>query len=210
MKKLALSCIIAVTISVASCTYSAETPPLPAPQKSGGIGLLDAFEARASGTAFTGAVTDAELATVLWAATGRNRDGGGWTVPMAMSKPPYVKVYVVGQNGVHLYDKDNHALIKISDDDIRGDLGQQGFTRKAYYNLIFAIDGDGAREAGKQNWQRLGDLAIGAMTEHVYLAAAALDLQTRFVMSFNMDLAKKALDMADNDDPIALLTLGRP
>ncbi|MDR1322931.1 MAG: SagB/ThcOx family dehydrogenase, partial [Candidatus Margulisbacteria bacterium] len=52
--------------------------PLPQPRTSGGEGIFTLLEKRASGTrnAFpTGAVSDQELATILWAATGRNRNG---------------------------------------------------------------------------------------------------------------------------------------
>ncbi len=203
--------IIFACLFTLSCVAvgAAETIKLPAPKKTGGGDLLAAIDKRGSGTTFKGAVTDEELATILWAATGRNRANNGWTVPMAMGRPPYGKIYVVGENGTFLYDWENHSLVKVIGDDIRGEIGMQGFVKNSYYILLFTTNDT---EIKKLNASLVGELAgyaIGAMSEHVYLAAGAFDIKTRFIMSVNKDEARKRLSLAQEETPHCIMTLGR-
>ena len=53
-----------------------------------------------------------ELSTILWAATGKNREPKGWTVPMAMGREPYVSVYVLLKSGGYLYNWEKNALMQ--------------------------------------------------------------------------------------------------
>lgn len=205
-----MALLAALLCCVAGITYSGEKIALPAPRTGGGMSLLEAINTRSSGSVFTGAVDDVELATVLWAATGRNRDDGGWTVPMAMGKPPYAKVYVAGKNGAFLYDWAGHALEKVSDADLRAKIGMQGFVKNAYYNLVMVVDGKAAKEVNKKNWVELGGYAVGAMTEHIYLVAKALGLETRFVMSVNVQEVSQGLGLDAEDVPACIMVLGRP
>jgi Nitroreductase len=201
-----LACVFALSSVVVK---AAETIKLPAPKTTGGGDLFAAIEKRGSGTAFKGKVTDDELATILWAATGRNRANNGWTVPMAMGRAPYAKIYVVGENGTFLYDWENHSLIKVIADDIRGDVGMQGFVKNSYYILLFTTNDSEIKKLNASLVGELGGYAVGAMSEHVYLAAGAFDLKTRFIMSVNKDEARKLLSLPKEETPHCIMTLGR-
>ena len=79
------------------------------------------IERRASGprSGFpNGEISDEELSTILWAASGRNRGDNGWTVPTAFGMPPYVKIFAVRPDGAFLYDWKQHSLIKVTDENI--------------------------------------------------------------------------------------------
>lgn len=182
---------------------------LPPPQMTGGEGIFDAINRRASGASFAGPVSNSELSTILWAATGRNRNDGGWTVPMAMGRPPYCKVYVVGANGAFLYDWQNHSLDKVTEGDVRDRIGMQGFAKTAYYNLLLVVDAATVKKISKQEADAVGGYAVGAMTQNIYLAADALDLKTRFVMSVNKDETKKALELGEDDQIACIMVLGK-
>ena len=96
-----LFCSLFLILLGATSAFAVEGK-LPDPQTNGGPTVLTAIEERASapGKGFpTGAISDEDLGTLLWAASGRNRENKGWSVPMAMGKPPYCTVYVVGQDG---------------------------------------------------------------------------------------------------------------
>ena len=70
----------------------------PPPRMDNGTALFDALKRRASapGCDFpTVQLSGEDLSYVLWAATGLNRGEKGWTVPMAMGKPPYVNIFAV-------------------------------------------------------------------------------------------------------------------
>ena len=65
-------------------------------------------------------------------------------------------------------------------------------------------------------WHRLGlrclswiiDLAIAV--DHMTLAAADIGLGTCWICSFDADSCKRQLELADDEEPIALLPLGYP
>ena len=210
MRKTVLSIVVAAAISFSGIVVAGEGKALPAPNTSGGKPVLEALSLRGSGAAFTGAVSDADLATVLWAATGRNREDGGWTVPLAMGKPPYCTVYVVGKDGAFRYDWKNHSLIKVNDADLREPIGMQGFVKSSYYNLVMVINGAEAKAVGKQNWLEYGSYAVGAMTQNIYLAAGALGLNARFVISINKNEVIKGLGLEGDDTPVCVMVLGKP
>ncbi|MDR1731988.1 MAG: nitroreductase family protein [Synergistaceae bacterium] len=186
---------------------------LPAPL-TGGIGIFDALKHRVSagGSDFpTGEISLEELSSLLWAATGINRTGmrKGWTVPMAMGREPYCRVYVTGAKGTFFYDWNEHALREISQDDIRGKVGSQGFVGKAPYVLIFVTDGRALEEFDASRGPAWGQVAVGAMTQNVYLAAESLNIGVRYIASLKADAVRPGLKLADNDTPVCIMPIGK-
>jgi hypothetical protein len=185
---------------------------LPEPRMAGGIGVFDALKLRASapGNAFpTGAISPEELSTLLWAATGLNRPEKGWTVPMGMGREPYCRVYVAGAEGTFLYDWNGNVLKEISKSDIRDTFGAQSFVAKAPYVLIFVADGKSLRAVDSARGGEWAQVAVGAMTQNVYLAAEALNIGVRYMASLKADAARTNLKLARNDIPICILPAGK-
>ena len=213
MKNLIKYCLMAAFMFAAFSSNAFADMKLPAPQTSGGMGLFDALDRRSSvagGDFSTAPITNEELSTVLWAATGLNRGGKGWTVPMAKGQEPYCNVYVAGENGVFLYDWKEHALKEISAENIKAKIGVQSFVKKAYYSLIFVSDAKRLEYFNNpEKASRFAEVAVGAMTQDVYLAAAALNLGTRYIHSINADEIRRALKLPEGDQPIALMLLGK-
>ena len=117
-------------------TQAAEAAPrmeLPAPNKTGGMPLMQALSGRHSTkTSYSGAALSAQqLSDLLWATWGVNREDGRRTAPTAMNRQD-VRVYVALENGVWQYDK-GHALLKVMDGDWRGQMGGGSLT------LLYAI-----------------------------------------------------------------------
>lgn len=106
---------------------------LPAPNKTGGMPLMQALNERHSTkTKYSGAaLSPQQLSDLLWAIWGKNREDGRRTAPTAMNKQD-VNVYVALENGVWQYDASN-ALIKVLDGDWRGQMGGGSLT------LLYAI-----------------------------------------------------------------------
>lgn len=119
---------------------------LPAPNKTGGMPLMQALNARHSTkTNYSGAALSAQqLSDLLWATWGTNREDGRRTAPTAMNKQD-VRVYVALENGVWQYDA-GHALIKVLDGDWRGQMGGGSLT------LLYAIPQ--GNEWGGRMWAR--------------------------------------------------------
>ena len=128
----ALALIPAVPQAVSAADSTARME-LPAPDKTGGMPLMQALaQRRSTKTGFSGAaLSPQQLSDLLWATWGVNRDGGRRTAPTAMNRQD-VRVYVALESGVWQYDAGN-AMIKVLDGDWRGQMGGGSLT------LIYAI-----------------------------------------------------------------------
>lgn len=205
-----LFALLGVAVFMASCN-AGETIKLPAPQKTGGADLLTSIDNRASassGSYSDKELTREELSTLLWAASGLNRDGSKWTVPMAMGQPPYTKIYVTDRTGVYLYDWRNHALVTVSTDKAaHAGIPTQGFAKTAAVNMYMAPDGEILSEnpfGGE--W---GLLLAGAMSQNVYLAAGAIGVNARLIYSIDREAAKTAFKLGAKDTALFAMVLGK-
>ena len=210
-KRLCVFLLVAVVLLPVGAA-SADVP-LPAPQRSGGLGVFDALGSRASavGADFASMkdVSLENLSTVLWAATGLNRGEKGWTVPMAMGMEPYVKIYVARADGTFLYDWRAHALKEVSKEDIRGRIGKQDFVAKAPCTLIFVSDSAALSKKFKDDdGEEFAAVAAGAMTQNVYLASGALGIGTRYIRSARDDEIERILSLPDDDDVLCIMPMG--
>ncbi len=185
---------------------------LPTPQTKDGMSLFESLKKRAStpGGGFPSEqVTVDELSTVLWAASGLNRGKSGWTVPMAKGKAPYVRIYVASEKGTFLYEWEGHYLHEINNQDIRGDIGQQSFTKRAAYSLIFVLDAGALTNITPEEITNFSYTAVGAMSQNVYLAAAALKLSARYIHSIKSEAISQALQLPKDDVPLSMILLGK-
>lgn len=187
---------------------------LPQPQKTGGAPVLDALDQRgsAAGNDFpTGNLDMQDFATILWAASGHNRDGAKWTVPMAMGKAPYVKIYVTLDEGCFLYDWQAHKLIQVSETNAKTIIPGQGFAKKAPAAIYFVGDGKKLAEFPKGAMTEEFALVLaGAMSQNVYLACAAVNVGARVVYSVDRDAMKTHFKLDESDLPYFAMFLGKP
>jgi hypothetical protein len=211
-----LRIIVNLTLLAALLLRASPAPagePLPPERPQGGPSVFEALDKRASaagGDFSMAAVSRAELSAILWAASGLNRQGKGWTVPMWRGTPPYCRVYVAADNGVFLYDWKNHSLETVSGENIKGTIGKQSFVKKAFFSLIFVSDGEAlARFNNDELSEQFSHVAVGAMTQNVYLACAALRLNTRYIHAISKDEIVRALKLPPADIPIAVMLLGK-
>jgi hypothetical protein len=176
------------------------------------MSLFEALWKRASqpgGDFPTGAPDARELGAILWAATGLNRGEKGWTVPMSMGLEPYARVYAARDDGIFLYDWKEHALEEVSRDNIRAKVGAQSFVRTAPCILILVADAQGLSEFQEPDRTAFAYAAAGAMTQDIYLAAAALGVGARYIHSMNVDAIAAALSLEEGAFPLCLMMLGK-
>lgn len=205
-----LVAILFTTLFSISLCYADVT--LPTPQMKGGMGLFDSLKKRTStpGGGFpTDKLSNEELSTVLWAASGLNRGNNGWTVPMAKGKQPYVRIYVAGENGLFLYEWQGHYLRQISNKDIRADVGMQNFTKRAAYALIFVSDAKVLSDFPADQANDFSQMATGAISQNIYLAASALKLSARYIHSIQPTVISQELQLESGNHPIGLILLGK-
>ena len=126
-------CVFSLCASVAQ---AAQTMQLPAPDKEGGMPLMQALAERKSTKSFGDkAVSAQDLSNLLWAAWGVNRPDGRRTAPTGRNSQA-VDVYVVLDNGVWRYDASKHLLEQALSGDLRANVGGAPVT------LLFAAPAD--------------------------------------------------------------------
>lgn len=157
---LAALALVPASPAVTQAAESATRMELPAPNKTGGMPLMQALSARHSTkTNYSGAALSAQqLSDLLWATWGVNREDGRRTAPTAMNRQD-VRVYVALENGVWQYDA-GHALIKVLDGDWRSQMGGGSLT------LLYAIS-----QANEWGGAHVGSLYQNAA---LYCASAGL------------------------------------
>ncbi len=132
---------------------------LPAPDKKGGMPLMQALAERQVSRVYpNAALTKQEMADLLWATYGINRDNGKRTVPTAHNKQN-MTLYVYVNKAFWIYDAENNALHKILEKDMDDKL-------KGSLTLIYA-----AEDAPYT------DMSVGSMYQNAALYAASAGLQ---------------------------------
>ncbi|MDR1134332.1 MAG: SagB/ThcOx family dehydrogenase [Synergistaceae bacterium] len=205
--------VLALLLCCCAATAAFADEKLPAPGKDGGDGIFALLERRASGGRGDfpkGAVSREELSTILWAGSGLNRNGKGWTVPFAMGKPPYVNIFAVTPEGAFLYDWKNNALVTVNERNILPDITGDGFAEASPVVLVFVSDPKGTGDASGINaGNALAFIASGAMTQNIYLAADSLGISGRYMVSMKTDAVKKELKLKDNEVPLCIMPLAK-
>ena len=211
-------CAVFTAAAFADVASRQPVPPkstltLPDPQREGGDGIFSLIERRASGTRGDfpkGAISDGELSTILWAASGLNRGGKGWTVPLAGGKPPYVKIFVVSKDTAFLYDWKAHSLELVTSGGVLEKISGDGFVREAPLVLVFVSSpGDLGNMSGLNQGNALAYIASGAMTQNAYLAADALGISGRYMVSMNVGAVKSELKLDESETPLCIMPLGK-
>ena len=135
---------------------------LPAPQKSGGLSVLEALGSRHVERAFDDRILPMqEVSNVLWAACGVNREDGRLTVPTALNRQ-LVGVYAVLPDGVYRYDAKQNVLEQV----LKGDGYLKTYANGAPMVLLHAA----------QESERYSAMHVGSMYENVALYCASAGL----------------------------------
>lgn len=204
MKKLVILASALLLLSAAAA--SAASFLLPEPDKTSGPSVLEAIANRASAEQKPfekEELSEKELATILWAATGKNREPKGWTVPMAMGREPYIKIYVLLKKGGYLYNWEKGGLIEQTDEKrLTSAAVTQDFAKTAPCVIVFVT-------SGQMNTDEFNYIATGAMSQNIYLAAQALGLKTRFLASYNKVKLESSLVLSPVAKITGVMVIGR-
>ena len=168
--------------------------------------LLEAFERRNSEKrgGFTGKeISEDALQLLGWAATGKNRDGAGFVVPLAMGAEPYVSLYLVQESGVRRFSWQNNSFENVIDSNILNTVNG-GQSASAVWIYVIEID---EVPRGNMDWAWH---AIGAMSEHQYLLADEFDIQARFMASIRAEEVASLLGLDTSKNlPAGLMVMAQ-
>lgn len=191
---------------------------LPHARRSGGVGAWEVLAGGRGGVSEGGAVTQAELAQVLWATAGLVESGGRThAVPAPTSG---LETYLLATRvrelsaGAYHYEPRGHALEQLATDDPRPGLvaallDEDDFDPYAGALVVTGVPSRWRTVYGSRT-HRLLSLEAGAAVQCAALAAEALGLTSRLVASFFDDEVASLLRIDPASEPaLAVVLLGR-
>jgi len=183
---------------------------LPAPEKAGGMPLMQAIAARHSAREFSPEQLPMPmLSSLLWAAFGVNRPEGGRTAPSAINAQE-IDIYVALPSGAYLYDAAAHALQLVAGSDIRRVTGYQDFVDEAALDLVYVADHGRMKLVPAASRESYASVAAGAITQNVYLFAASNGLVTVIRAWIDRDAIANALGLTHDQQVLLSQTVGFP
>jgi SagB-type dehydrogenase family enzyme len=186
------------------------TIKLPAPDRRGGLPLMQALARRRSSREFQRKPLPLPvLSSLLWAAFGVNRRGGGRTAPSAIDAQE-IDVYVALPDGAYLYDAQAHALRLVAASDLRRITGYQDFVDEAPLDLVLVADHARMRMVPAAQRESYASAAAGAIAENVYLYAASAGLATVIRAWIDRAAIADALGLTHDQQVLLSQTVGYP
>jgi nitroreductase len=156
----------------------AQSLDLPAPQKTGGLPLMEALAKRSTDRAFDAKdLSNQQLSSLLWAAFGINRPDGKRTAPSARNFQE-TDIYVLLKSGAYVYAARSNKLDLVVAEDIRALGGTQAFAKDAPVTLIFVADLSKIGSGTNDDRKITANIDVGYISQNVYLFCASEGLVT--------------------------------
>ncbi len=159
-----------------------------------------------------------EVSQLLWAAQGITGSWGFRTAPSGGALYP-LEVYLLAGNvtdlpdGIYKHRPQGHELERVGEGDKRGELcgaalGQPSVREAPAVMVISAVYGRTTRKYGERG-VRYVHMEVGHAAQNVYLQAVSLNLGTVVIGAFHDDRVKKVLNLADEEEPLCIMPIGR-
>ena len=201
MKRI-LSSLFATLIA---STVLAQNIDLPAPEKSGGMPLMDALAKRSTGREYDSRdLSPSQLSSLLWACFGINRPDGKRTAPSAKNNQE-TDIYVILKEGAYIYDAKSNRLNLAVKGDLRRLAGTQDFATNAPVTLVFVADGAKMGKWTAEEKRDFANIDAGYISQNAYLFCASEGLATGARASVD----RKALGMKLNLRPDQMIVLAQ-
>src|ERR1017187_1226848 len=174
MKRI-LSSLFATLIA---STGLAQSIDLPAPQKSGGMPLMEALAKRSTGREFDSRdLSLKQLSSLLWACFGINRPDGKRTAPTAKDCRE-ADIYVILKQGAYRYEAKSNKLDLVVAEDLRSLAATQAFATNAPVNLVFVADLARMGNSSAEEKRTFAYIDVGYISQNAYLFCASEGLAT--------------------------------
>jgi len=183
---------------------------LPAPQKEGGMPLMEALNLRQSVRTYSSQTLPPQtLSDLLWAAWGINRaDANKRTAPSANNRQA-TELYCVLPEGVYIYDAAGNSLKFVTAGDHRSATGTQEYVAGAAMNIVYVAKGENA--AGWTDAQK-NSAGINAafIAQNVYLFCASEGLGCVVRGSVPGDKLREILQLGNDKAVVLAQSVGYP
>jgi len=210
--------LVAPALAPAQEAAAAREVRLTAPRGTSEVSIEQALLTRRSLRSFAPTpLTLAEVSQLLWAAQGITDERGRRTAPSAGALYP-LELYLVAGNvtglpsGVYRYRPAEHKLVPVAAGDRRAEVAaacRQGWVAEAPASVAFtAVYARTAKKYGDRS-ARYVPIEVGAAAENLALQAVALGLGTTVVGAYDDARLAAALGSAAEEQPLAVLPVGR-
>jgi SagB-type dehydrogenase family enzyme len=189
---------------------------LPEPQKDLKFPLMEALEKRRTIRKWNDApISEQEISNLLWAACGITKSKYGnvkskRTAPSACNSQE-IRVYAIIQQGVFLYNEEDHELIEITPKDIRDNIGTQKMMKSAPMGLVFVADLSRMKSPFLRSMEAKRFSAwvdTGYISQNVYLYCAASNLGTAVLSLVNRDKLHKLIGLKEDEKIVLTQVVG--
>jgi len=198
---------------------SPEMIQLPTPIYDGETSIEKALLQRRSVRSYkSDPLTVSDISQILWAAQGITRKYGYRTAPSAGALYP-LEIYIAASNvdelisGLYHYNPKDHTLKKISEGDKRIEVSNAALQQDAIENssaiiIITAVVKRTSVKYGNRA-ERYVNIEVGAVGQNIYLQSVSLGLGTVMIGAFKDKALKKVLELPANENPFAIMPLGK-
>jgi SagB-type dehydrogenase family enzyme len=176
------------------------------------VDIIKAFEQRQTIRNYTDQkLSNDDIATILWAANGINRQDGKRTAPAAHGKQ-YINIYVADNEGNYFYDAINNRLVLRNKERSISRLSGQRHVSQSSHVIIITTDinrvpGLMSNRETKLKW---ANVTAGTIAQNIYLICAAKGIGTCLVGGINAKNITQVLGLSNNEEPILVMPLGYP
>ncbi len=209
-----LLAVAALTLAVTFTQPLAAQEPapitLPAPQKEGGLPLMQALALRATSRAFaTEPLSLQVLSNLLWAGWGVNRPQEGKRTAPSARNWQEIDVVVVNANGAYVYDAPANALKPLAAGDHRALTGVQEFVKEAPVTLVFVVDAS-RMQVPPAELERFAWADAAFISQNVSLYCASEGLATGVRAMLDRPALAKALKLRETQSIVFAQSIGWP
>ncbi|MDR1951637.1 MAG: nitroreductase family protein [Bacteroidales bacterium] len=202
--------IFTLAFLIATMAINAQDIKLPAPQKTGGMPLMEALNNRKTQRSFSNKeLSQQQISNLLWAASGVNREDGRMTAPTA-SNNQQVEIFVATTNGVYQYLPKTHELKQVIAGDQRTLFSRQDAHQKAPVLLLFVANYEKMPRYDDAAKTKYGYTDVGNVSQNVYLFCASEGLATVVMGMFDGAVLAKTLGLSDTQKTILTQAVGFP
>ena len=211
MRKIQFALIVAWLLGLGGVLQAADSvQALPPPQMTGGKPVMEALKERKSVRDFKpDALTDQQMADLLWAAFGVNRpENDHRTAPSAQNNQD-VEIYVATAKGVFVYEAKPHQLKQVSEEDVRPLTSGQPFAKVAPVQLVYVSDYARMPKVDAKLRDLYAGVDTGCVVQNVYLYCASAGLAT-VVHELDRGPLAKAMQLRADQHIVVAQAVGQP
>jgi nitroreductase len=188
----------------------AQSIDLPAPQKTGGMPLMEALARRSTARAFDSKeLSPQQLSSLLWAAFGINRPDGKRTAPSARNFQE-TDIYVLLKSSAYVYNARSNKLDLVIAEDIRALGGTQAFAKDAPVTLVCVADLSKMGKGNNEDKMNMACADAGYISQNIYLYCASEGLVTGARMSVDKAALGPKLKLRPDQAIILAHSVGYP